>query len=39
MPLSKNPSQKGKLVLKFNVKFPTGFSEEKKELIKQAFEA
>jgi hypothetical protein len=39
MPLTKTPNKKGKLVLKFNVKFPSGFSEEKKELIKQAFEA
>jgi DnaJ-class molecular chaperone len=38
MPISKTGG-KGKLLLKFNVKFPSGFSEEKKELIKQAFEA
>ena len=38
MPNSKT-GVKGKLVLTFKVKFPSGFSEEKKELIKQAFEA
>ncbi|KAJ3392153.1 DnaJ sub B member 13 [Lobulomyces angularis] len=38
MPNSKDNNIKGKLYIKFNVKFPTYLSEEKKKAIQQAFD-
>jgi len=37
MPLSKDPTKKGNLVLGFNVKFPTYFSDEQKRGLKQVW--
>ncbi|XP_005922099.1 dnaJ homolog subfamily B member 13 [Haplochromis burtoni] len=36
MPLSKNPSQRGNLIITFDLKFPETLSAERKYLIKQA---
>lgn len=36
MPLSQDPSQRGNLILTFNIQFPVKLSAERKQLIKQA---
>ena len=36
MPLSKNPSQRGDLVIQFKIQFPTYLAEGQKRLIKEA---
>lgn len=36
MPLSDNPSQRGDLIIQFDIHFPEKLSSEKKRLIKQA---
>lgn len=36
MPLSQDPSQRGNLILTFNIQFPVKLSPERKQLIKQA---
>jgi len=35
MPIQKNPSQKGNLLVKFNVKFPTSLTDDQKRKIKE----
>lgn len=39
MPLPKNPAQKGDLIIKFDVVFPTYLSEDKRRAIKQILES
>ncbi|KND03506.1 uncharacterized protein SPPG_00989 [Spizellomyces punctatus DAOM BR117] len=36
MPLSKNPDSRGKLLIKFNLKFPTYLNEDQKKLLREA---
>lgn len=36
MPLQKNPAQKGDLIIKFNIKFPTSLTEEQRKKVKEA---
>jgi len=35
MPMHKNPTQRGNLLVKFNIKFPTSLSEDQKKKIKE----
>ena len=37
MPLSKDPQQRGHLLIRFHVAFPSYLSEKQKLLLKQAF--
>lgn len=35
MPISKQPGQRGNLIVKYNVKFPTSLTAEQKEKLKE----
>jgi DnaJ-class molecular chaperone len=38
MPISKNPSQKGNLIIKFKIAFPTELTDQQREQVKQLFQ-
>jgi DnaJ-class molecular chaperone len=37
MPLSADPTKKGKLIIRFNIIFPKALNEQQKKLVKQVF--